>query len=361
MIEAVVASARVVLCCGTGGVGKTTTAAAVALGAAARGRRVALVTIDPARRLADAMGLAELGNDCHPVSLAGLGTAPAGELWATMLDTKTTFDGLIVRHAASPEQAARILANPLYRNLSTTLSGTREFMAMERLYELYTDPRFDLVVVDTPPSRNALDFLEAPDRLTRFLDGQLFRMAVPGSRVVRAVSAPMLALLRRVAKVVSPEVVDDIFAFLEAFAGMEEGFRARARAVEAVLGGPSSRFVIVTTPTAAAVEESRYLAARLVEAGRAVDAIVVNRCHPRLMSIGSARLAAEAPGRGRLRDWYAAGIDLAAAVEAEAELLGPLRAAYPGSSWTEVPLLEHDVHDLGGIAEVAKYLTGSVP
>ncbi len=349
-------SASVVLCCGTGGVGKTTTAAALSLAAARAGRRVVVVTIDPARRLADALGLDGIGNECVPVDLDGA----EGELWVTMLDTKATFDGLIERHAHSPDQAERILANRYYRNLSTSLSGTREFMAMERLYELHTDDRFDLVVVDTPPTRNALDFLDAPDRLGRFLDGRLFRIAAPGRRVTRKLTAPIIVVMRRIARVISPEVVDDTLAFIEAFGGMEDGFRDRAKAVETLLADDATAFVLVATPMGEAVDESRYFADRLAESDLAVAAVVVNRLQPRFTDasvdeIEAARVAAAGSAADARLGILAALTTLA---DAEERQLRPLLEACPGVPVARVEQLARDVHDLEGIAQVAARITG---
>ena len=340
----------VLICCGTGGVGKTTAAAALALSAAEDGRRAAVVTIDPARRLADAMGLAEIGNECRQVEL----DAP-GELWATMLDTKATFDDLVRRHSTDDAQAERILGNRYYRNLTTTLSGTREYMAMEKLYELHADGRFDLVIVDTPPSRNALDFLAAPDRLTRFLEGRLFRLAMPGNRLVRSLTAPLLSFWRRVAKVVSPEVVDDTLAFLEAFAGMEDGFRSRAGDVERLLQAPTTSFVLVSAPTAAAVDESVYFADRLRRADIALDALVVNRMHPR-PEVSVEELGGSGDGDA-LTPYRDAVADLHRLADAEAAQLRPLLDSLDPAQVTTVPLLDHDIHDLTGITEIANHLS----
>src|SRR5688500_12179490 len=218
------AEASIVICCGSGGVGKTTTAAAIALEAARLGRRACVVTIDPAKRLADALGLESLTN--RPGQIEG---DWSGELWALMLDTKTTFDDLVGRYAASPEQAQGILGNRLYRNISGALSGTQEYMAMEKLYELHVGGQFDLVVVDTPPTRNALDFLDAPRRLSRFLDNRIFRLLMMPTRAyMRAVSVATQAFLRTISKVIGNEVVSDAVAFFNAFEGMEQGFRERA-------------------------------------------------------------------------------------------------------------------------------------
>ena len=217
----------ILVTCGTGGVGKTTTAAALAVEGAAQSRRACVVTIDPAKRLADALGLEALTNTPHRIE----GPWP-GELWALMLDTKGTFDDLVDRYAIRPEQAQAILANRVYRNISGALSGTQEYMAMEKLYELHDSGQFDLVVVDTPPTRSALDFLDAPDRLTSFLQNRLFRLIVTPTRAyLRALSAATQAFLRTVSRVVGAEVVGDAIAFFEAFAGMEAGFQQRARAV----------------------------------------------------------------------------------------------------------------------------------
>ena len=347
-----VGQASVVLCCGTGGVGKTTTAAALALAAARAGRRVVVVTIDPARRLADALGLDGIGNDCRQVEL----DHAAGELWVTMLDTKATFDGLIERHAHSPDQAQRILTNRYYRNLSTSLSGTREFMAMERLYELHTDDRFDLVVVDTPPTRNALDFLDAPDRLGRFLDGRLFRIAAPGRRMTRRLTAPIIMLMRRIARVISPEVVDDTLAFIEAFGGMEDGFRDRAKAVDALLAEDTTAFVLVAAPMGEAVDESCYFADRLAESGLEVAAVVINRLQPRFTDASAAQIeaarvaAAGTPAAAQL----AILADLTTLADAEEIQLQPLLDACPTVPVARVDQLARDVHDLDGIALVAE-------
>jgi anion-transporting ArsA/GET3 family ATPase len=345
-------AASVVVCCGTGGVGKTTTAAALAVRAVHRGRRVAVVTIDPARRLADALGLDDLADDCIRID----GPGP-GELWASMLDTKATFDALIVRHAVDPAQAERILQNRYYRNLSTSLSGTREFMAMEKLYELHHDGRFDLVVVDTPPSRNALDFLEAPDLLSRFVEGRVFRLAVPRTETRRLLTAPLLVFLRRIAKVLSPEVVDDTLAFIEAFAGMEEGFRHRANAVDALLAEPSTAFVVVASPTAEAVEESTYLVETLATASIAVRALVVNRLEPRFTDVDTPTIERAAGGAsGALRqqlDTLLASCRLADAEDIE---LTPLLRACASAAIARVEQLDHDVADLATISEVARRL-----
>ncbi|OWY61237.1 hypothetical protein B7486_64855, partial [cyanobacterium TDX16] len=233
-------TASTVVCTGSGGVGKTTTAAVIALEAARRGRTACVVTIDPAKRLADALGLEDLTNDPTPVE----GDWP-GHLSALMLDTKSTFDDLVAKHAETPEQAEEILANRFYKNISGALSGTQEYMAMEKLYELREEGGFDLVVVDTPPTRNALDFLDAPRRLTTFLDHRLYRvLTAPTRGVMRAVNVAAQTFIRTVAKVVGADVIDDAITFFAAFEGMEQGFKERAEKVLALLEDPATKFVL---------------------------------------------------------------------------------------------------------------------
>jgi anion-transporting ArsA/GET3 family ATPase len=285
--------ASVLICCGSGGVGKTTTAAVLAMEAARRGRRAAVVTIDPARRLANAMGLQGLSNEPSRVE----GDWP-GELWALMLDTKSTFDNLVVRHAADEAQAERILANRFYHNISGALSGTQEYMATEKLYELHHERDFDLVVVDTPPSRNALDFLDAPRRLARFLDHRLYRVLMAPTRgVMKAATAAAQAFVRSVTKVVGAEVFDDAITFFSAFQGMEQGFKQRAEAVVALLADDGTGFVLVASPRRDTVEEASFFAAKLASMGGHVRGLVVNRMHPRFGD----GLASAAAGRARSR------------------------------------------------------------
>jgi anion-transporting ArsA/GET3 family ATPase len=333
----------IVVCCGSGGVGKTTTAAAIALEAARLGRRACVVTIDPAKRLADALGLGALTNEAAPVA----GDWP-GEVWALMLDTKTTFDELVLRHAASPEQAAEIIDNRLYRNISGALSGTQEYMAMEKLYELSHDGRFDVVVVDTPPTRNALDFLEAPERLSRFLDNRVFRLLMMQTRsYLRAVNFATQAFLRTISKVVGAEVVNDAVAFFKAFDGMEEGFRRRSEEVLALMRRDTSGFVLVTSPRRDAVQEADFFARRLHEAGITVDALVVNRLHPRF---GEAPVA---DGLGSLSRNLA---ELRRVVEREELHFRALAERLRPAPVARVPHLADDVHDVAGLQLLGRYL-----
>ncbi len=271
----------VIVCCGSGGVGKTTTSASIALAGAMAGRRTCVVTIDPARRLATALGIEHLTNTPVPIPAKMLDLPQGGELSAMMLDPKATFDSLIDRYAPNRQQAERILENRIYRELTSALSGTQEYMAMEKLYELVEEGGYDLVVVDTPPTRNAIDFLEAPSRLVHFLEHRLFRMLLMPTRVyLRAVSIATQAFLRTISKVAGAEIVEDAVAFFQAFEGMEEGFRTRAEKMSALIREPSTAFVLVTSPRQDAVAEADWFAGMLHKMGIEVRALVVNRTHP---------------------------------------------------------------------------------
>src|SRR6202453_1328243 len=263
----------VIVCCGSGGVGKTTVSATFALAAARAGRRACVVTVDPARRLADSLGVQSLANTPTEVE----GDWP-GHLHALMLDTKGTFDDLVQRYARTPGQAEAILANRLYQNLTGALSGTQEYMAMEKLHELVESGEFDVVVVDTPPTRNALDLLDAPRRLTRFLENRLFRaLLLPTRMSLRAIGVATQALLRTLSKVAGTEIVQDAVAFFQAFEGMEDGFRSRASAVHDLLADPATAYVLVTSARPDAIAEAKFFAEKLAEREITPAALVVNR------------------------------------------------------------------------------------
>jgi len=349
-----VASAGILVCCGSGGVGKTTTAAALALEGAAQGRRSVVVTIDPAKRLADTLGIASLSNTPSRIE----GDWP-GELWAMMLDTKSTFDDLVAKHSADADQARRILDNRFYRNISSALSGTQEYMAGEKLYELHEEDHFDPVVVDTPPTRHALDFVDASRRLTNFLDHRLYRLLMSPSRAyLRAVNLAAQAFVRTVSKVVGGEVLDDALAFFSAFEGMEGGFRDRAERVQALLSDDATAFILVTSPRADTVAEATFFASKLEESGISVASLILNRMHPRF---GTGRPDAD---RARARTYagsdlgslYANLGDLRAIADGEEEALAGLSARVSGASVVRVPFLADDVHDLDSLAHIATHL-----
>ncbi len=345
----------VVLCCGPGGVGKTTVAAALAVHGAEAGRRAVVVTVDPARRLADALGLAELPDTPHRIE----GDWP-GELWALMLDPKSTFDSLVLKYAPRPEQAQAILANRFYRNIAGALSGTQEYMAMEKLYELHATGDFDLIVVDTPPTRNALDFVDAPRRLTRFLDNRIFRLLMLPTRMgLRAVNAAAQTFLRNVSKTVGGQVVSEAVAFFQAFEGMEDGFRDRAQRVLDLLSEEGTAFVVVASPRRDAVTEAEFFAEKLAEAGITVRALVVNRMQPRFptgWAAGEERARADALAGTPLGTLWANLADLHALADAEDQEIAGLVARVAPAPAVRVPLLDSDVHDLGGLAVVGRHL-----
>ena len=350
-------TASVVVCCGSGGVGKTTVAAALGVEAARRGRRVVVLTIDPAKRLADALGVDELGSEPQRIELDG---RCAGELWAMMLDTAAAFTAVVRRYAGDAEQADRIVANAFFRNMAGSLSGTQEYMAAETLHLLAGDARFDLVIVDTPPTRSALDFLAAPGVLARFLDHRLFKLlmlpARPGMRMISVATQPVL---RAIGKVVGSEVLADAVAFFQAFAGMEGGFRQRADDVIALLRAPSTLFVLVASPRRETVGEAAWFAGQL--AGQGIDrtAGVANRVHPAFGEGSAAGAAAVATrARGARRALWSNLAELRARREAELATLGEFVALFDDGFCVEVPQLASDVHDRDGLAHVGAHLFG---
>jgi anion-transporting ArsA/GET3 family ATPase len=368
-VAELVARRRVVICCGSGGVGKTTTAAVLALEGARQGRNACVVTIDPAKRLATALGLALLSDtpsEIDPARWDGAGSG--GRLSALMLDTKSTFDRLVVRNAGSPEQAQRILDNTFYRNVSSALGGTQEYMAMEKLHELHAEGGFDLIVVDTPPTRHALDFLDAPRRLMRLLDNRIFRLLMMPTRAsLRMASVAVRAFLRTVAKVAGSAVIDDVVAFFRAFEGMEEGFRARAAAVERLLADEGTAFVLVTSPRRDAVDEAEFFAERLADHGQKVEALIVNRVHPSFGEEDPAGLRARAadlrarPGADpaaaeRLAVLHDNLADFRQIARAERVHLDGLAARIGSANVVYVPYLAHDVYDFDALHEVGTRL-----
>jgi anion-transporting ArsA/GET3 family ATPase len=353
-LESVARDREVVVCAGPGGVGKTTISAAIALHAAQRGRRACVITVDPARRLADALGVDALTNTPTPVD-----GEFAGSLHALMLDPKGTFDELVERHARSHAQAESIRSNRIYLNLTGMLSGTQEYMAMEKLYELTESGEFDIVVVDTPPTRNALDLLDAPRRLTRFLENRLFRALLAPTRAsLRVLSIATQALMRTISKVAGAEIVQDAVAFFQAFEGMEEGFSSRATAVRELLADPATAYVLVTSPRPDSIDETAYFAARLAETGIEPAALVVNRVHP---TFGSVSVAVHGEPQGALADLLANHERLRKTAEEESASVSELVAQVAPSPVARVPLLESDVHDLRGLGLVAEQLFGPRP
>ncbi|MFI4985504.1 MAG: ArsA family ATPase [Solirubrobacterales bacterium] len=355
---------RICICTGSGGVGKTTTAAAVAMGLAAQGRRVAVVTIDPARRLASSLGLEELGNEprlVEPAHFAGQGIELRGELWAMMLDAKRTFDELI--DVLAPDVATRnaILANRIYQELSTAVAGSQEFTAVAKLYELDASDRFDAIVLDTPPSRNALDFLDAPERLTGFLQGRALKVITAPTGVAATITARgsglLFSALRRITGV---DLLTDLSAFFRVLGGVVDGFAERASAVSWLLGDPATTFLIVTSPEPTSVEEAIFLRRRLGQADMPFGGLVVNRVRVLARNrpaIDESALAADLDGDHRLAARSIEVLaDLRALARRDAASLRRLSAEFGEQRPILVPQLDRDVSDVAGLVAVQRFL-----
>ncbi len=364
-------STRVVVCCGAGGVGKTTTAAALALRAAERGRSVVVLTIDPARRLAQSLGLRELTNNPRRVARTEEIEAAGGQLHAMMLDMRRTFDEMVQAHA-SPERAVQIIANPFYQTISSSFSGTQEYMAMEKLGQLVAAGTWDLVVVDTPPSRSALDFLDAPQRLSSFLDGRMIRLLsgpvrAGGRGVRRLVGAGFGLFARAVSVILGGQLLADASAFVQAFDTMFGGFRERADATYKLLRAPGTAFVVIATPETDAVREAAYFVDRLATESMPLAGLVLNRTHPVLADLPAARAetVAEALERTGKAPLAAAVLRLHAdrvtLAGRERRLLARFRRAHPAVAVATAPALAADVHNLPGLREIGRLLTTVQP
>jgi anion-transporting ArsA/GET3 family ATPase len=342
---------RIVICAGAGGVGKTTTAAAIAMGMAERGLKVVVVTIDPARRLADSLGLEELGNEPRRVD-----GEFEGELWALMLDSKRTFDSLIERLAPDPETRDEVLSNRIYQQLSSAVAGSQEFTAIAKLYELDQEGDYDLLVLDTPPSRNALDFLDAPSRLTGFFQGRAIKMFVRpaglGGRLLGRGTGVVFGLLERLTGV---DLLHDLSVFFRALGGMIDGFTERARRVGALLEDPGTTFVIVTAPRHDPVEEAIYFHRKLADASMPFGGLVVNRMHVARQVDGAGPLPDEL-GEDLAARVATAAHELAALASREAASVERLRAALGDPPTIVVPELDGDVHDVEGLALMRAHL-----
>ncbi len=278
---------EIIICCGSGGVGKTTTAAAIGIHAAMRGRKALVLTIDPAKRLANSLGLSELGNEERRVpakKFVEAGLNPEGELHAMMLDTKRTFDELVNKHSLNEEMRDRILDNMLYKNISSAFAGSQEYMAMEKLFEIHTRGRYDLIVLDTPPTKHALDFLDAPRRMTDFLDGSIlkwflkpyFSAGKKGLRVFQRGTAVVLRTLEKVTGVTALKAASEFFL---SFEGMYDGFKERAGAVYELLRSGTTAFLLVTSPDDITIEEAIYFYDKLVEYHMPIGGLIINRVH----------------------------------------------------------------------------------
>jgi anion-transporting ArsA/GET3 family ATPase len=370
-LERALASRRILVTCGAGGVGKTTTAAALALRAACSGRRVLACTIDPSRRLATSLGLNQLSDRPRAIDLSRV-AAPSsrrGALWAMVLDVKSTFDALVTRYTPDAAARDRILTNRFYRHVSAALAGSHEYMAMEKLLELSGDDRWDLVVLDTPPTRHALDFLEAPDRLMDFLDTSVLRWFlrpyfVAGRLTLKVATRTGAVALRIADRFLGLQFLQDLSEFFLAFEGMYDGFKRRAARVHSLLREPSSGFVMVAGPSPLALEEAVYFHRRLTEKGMPFVALVVNRVH-----VDPAREARSRPRRRGPADVPPElGRRLVDTLREQQVLARVERRAVARLEVDTrekpllVPELEQDIHDLRGLSEFGELLLpGPVP
>ena len=365
-LERILRDKEICVCAGAGGVGKTTTSAAVAMGVAATGRKVAVLTIDPAKRLANSLGLPELGNEERRVGaerFEAAGLEMRGELWAMMLDAKRTFDDLVDTYAPDEATRDRVLRNRIYLELSNAVAGSQEYMAMEKLYELHAEDRYDLLVLDTPPTRNALDFLDAPERLSRFIDSRSLQFFLApgrtGLRIFGRGSGLVFSALKRVTGI---DLLQDLSEFFQAFGNMAEGFNERAVRVSKLLSDPRATFLLVTSPQRDSIDEAVFFHRRLQERRMPFGGVVVNRMHTETgaaMDSGSAAL--DGALSGLLGEQLAQRVarnfdDYRALAERDQENVTRLAAQLQGEPLIIVPYLEDDVHDVAGLATMNEHL-----
>ncbi|HTT31213.1 MAG TPA: ArsA-related P-loop ATPase [Solirubrobacteraceae bacterium] len=358
---------RVCVCCGSGGVGKTTTSAAVALGMAARGAKVAVVTIDPANRLANALGLEQLENEPRRVDPERLATGPIevrGELWAMMLDPKRTFDELIERIAPDPGRAEEIKANRVYRELSTAVSGSQELTAIAKLYELDQEHQFDVLVLDTPPSRNALEFLDAPNRINSFLEGRALKAFMKptglGFRTLGRGAMPLLGGLRKITGI---DLITDLTVFFQLLGDMTVDFSQRAAQVEQLLRADTTAFVLVTSAAAEPIDEAIWFGQRLANDGLPFAGVIVNRVHHDLLGDREPREVRRslvrtlpAPLAARVAENFR---DYHVLAMRDDRNLARLTSHLDDQRLLLVPQLDDDVHDIEGLARIHRYLFAS--
>ena len=364
-IDAILAdrSIEIIVCCGAGGVGKTTSSAALALRAAEAGRKAVVLTIDPARRLAQSLGLGELDNTPRPVT--GIDTAAGGSLDAAMLDMKRTFDEVVLAHS-TPEKAEQILRNPFYVALSSSFSGTQEYMAMEKLGQLHNqsraDGRWDLIIVDTPPARSALDFLDAPEHLSSLLEGRFLRLLLAPTRgPLRLMSVGFNLVSSAMNKILGGQIITDVQTFATAFETLFGGFRQRAQQTFDLLASPQTTFIVVATAEPDALREAAYFVDRLDEESMPLSGLVVNREHRTELPLSAGRAQALAeeidPERFPVEvvalERHAA---LMQVIERERVLLDRFATARPRILTTRVPALQSDVSDLEALRLVGDLL-----
>jgi anion-transporting ArsA/GET3 family ATPase len=366
----------VLITVGAGGVGKTTTAAALGVAAARRGKRVLCLTIDPARRLAESLGIAEMRTEAvkvDPARFTAAGVHMSGSLTAMMLDTKRTFDELVVKYSSSKEKAERLLGNKLYQYVSTSLAGTQEYMAMEKLVAVKDDPAYDLVVLDTPPTANALDFLDAPQRLVEALDSATMKWFVQAFQQTGKLSLNLLAksaatVLRGIGKITGGGFLEAMAEFIAELNDLFGGFKERAGRVEAALRSPDVAFVLVTSAAPPSIQEVLYFAERLEEAKMPRGAFVVNRYHVAParadgLTVADARSAIAARGLALEEDaperLVRAHVDATKLAALDARHLRALETSAHGTPIVRVAELDTDVHDIKLLAQLSDVLVGA--
>ncbi len=374
-LESLLASRRVILVVGSGGVGKTTTTAALGLAAARRGKKVLCLTIDPARRLANSLGLEAMSTEAQtvdPQRFVDAGVPVTGQLTVMMLDTKSTFDELVRRHASTPAARDRILHNRLYQYVSTSLAGTHEYMAMEKLHTVRASNRYDLILLDTPPTTNALDFLDAPQRLVEALDSSAMKWFIEAFQESGKLSFNILAksaavVLKGISRLTGGDFLEQMAQFVTELNDLFGGFKERAQEVAQALRSPDVAFVLVTSPSPMAIQEVLFFSRRLEEQGMPRDAFIVNRLHPSLVAAADEATVAHAIAATDLHldeDAPARLLRAVADEERQARLDAAhlhrldeaLRQAKPAPLQVRVPALPYDVHDLRTLAEVAAVL-----
>lgn len=374
-LEQLLAAKEIVISCGSGGVGKTTTAAAAAAMAATYlGGKVLVLTVDPAKRLANALGLEQFGNletQVPPELFAQAGVEPRGELWAAMLDTKESWDTLVRTHAPDAKTRDAILANPLYQNITGKFVQSHDYIAMERLYEIHSSGRYDLIIVDTPPTRNAIDFLEAPERMADFFSSRLLRWLIAPykSRLINAASKPFYSVADRI---LGSQFLQDIAEFFILFQTMYDGFVERAKSVTRILGDRRTSFIVVSTLEAAPVREAEFFIDALHDKGFHLGAVVLNKVLPaylldpaatesaRRLSNDAGKLAAQLPSElgeaGRvervLREVGESFLNYRVVATREAEQQQEM--AHVPDIVATVPFFDTDIYDLAGLLRLGE-------
>lgn len=370
-LEALIEKKKLIICCGSGGVGKTTTAAALALKACLMGKTVVVLTIDPARRLANSLGLKSLGNQEKEIPFEEFEKAklnPKGKMFALMMDTKRTFDKIIEKYAPSEDSKQAIFNNTLYQHLSGMIAGSQEYMAMEKVYELYQKEKFDLLILDTPPTQHALDFLDAPQKMSQAVSDSILKWFLKPSLFVGRTSLKIIekttrTIFKTFDHVMGFEFMQDLSAMLISTAGLLEGFKERAQEVSNLLHSSETAFLLVTAPQGMVVPEALFFHEKIREYKLPFAGFIVNRVYPKLELKSDSQ---EIKKKLRKIDLKNSQIDILSdilekyqtLVDQDQEHLDLLEARLKKKeSITLIPHLDSDVHDLTGLAKIGEYLT----